>query len=90
MTYESRRSCNCCRLAQCFRVGMNKSLIRSEADRDARKQLVEHNRKQRRQLKVLESLGLVCMKYSTKIFENLNRKLKNQLLKPLYVIIFVK
>ncbi|CAF0973277.1 unnamed protein product [Adineta steineri] len=47
ITYKSRRLCNCCRLAKCFRVGMQKSLIRSEAEREARKQLVEQNRKKR-------------------------------------------
>jgi len=55
--------CNCCRLAKCFRVGMQRSLIRTEAERNARKQLVERNREQRRQLKMLESFGLVCKKY---------------------------
>ncbi len=66
MTYESRRICNCCRLAKCFRVGMNKSLIRTEAEREARKQLVERNREQRKQLKMLQSLGLVCYKNHSK------------------------
>ncbi len=63
MTYESRRICNCCRLAKCFRVGMQKSLIRTDAERDARKRLVERNREQRRHLKILDSLGLVRTKY---------------------------
>ncbi|CAF1302112.1 unnamed protein product [Rotaria sordida] len=47
VTYKSRRFCNCCRLAKCFRVGMQKSLIRSEAEREARKQLIEQNRRKR-------------------------------------------
>jgi hypothetical protein len=55
--------CNCCRLAKCFRVGMQKSLIRTDAERNARKQLVERNREQRRQLKMLESFDLVCKQY---------------------------
>jgi hypothetical protein len=63
VTYESRRICNCCRLAKCFRVGMQKSLIRTDAERDARKRLVERNREQRRHLKILDSLGLVRTKY---------------------------
>ncbi len=59
MTYESRRICNCCRLAKCFRVGMDKSLIQTEAEREERKQLVQHNREKRKQLKILQSLDLV-------------------------------
>mgnify|MGYP002378060773 CR=1 FL=1 len=47
VNYKSRRFCNCCRLAKCFRVGMQKTLIRSEAERQARKQLVEQNRQKR-------------------------------------------
>jgi hypothetical protein len=45
---------------------MNKSLIRTEAEREARKQLVERNREQRKQLKMLQSLGLVCYKNHSK------------------------
>jgi hypothetical protein len=59
VTYESRRICNCCRLAKCFRVGMDKSLIQTEAEREERKQLVQHNREKRKQLKILQSLDLV-------------------------------
>jgi len=42
---------------------MQKSLIRTDAERDARKRLVERNREQRRHLKILDSLGLVRTKY---------------------------
>lgn len=47
MTYKYRRSCNCCRLAKCFRVGMKKSLILSDVEREARNKLVEANRLKR-------------------------------------------
>lgn len=47
MTYKYRRSCNCCRLAKCFRVGMKKSLILSDLEREARNKLVEANRLKR-------------------------------------------
>ncbi len=47
MTYKYRRSCNCCRLAKCFRVGMKKSLILSDQERQARNKLVETNRLKR-------------------------------------------
>ena len=47
MTYKYRRSCNCCRLAKCFRVGMKKSLILSDEEREARNKLVEANRLKR-------------------------------------------
>lgn len=59
VTYKSRRFCNCCRLAKCFRVGMQKSLIRSEAEREARKQLIEQNRRKRIQSLAKKSVALV-------------------------------
>ena len=49
MTFQSRRMCNCCRLAKCFRVGMKKALIRSEEEREARRILIIRNRQQRSQ-----------------------------------------
>ena len=49
VTYESRRICGCCRLAKCFRVGMKRSLILSDAEREARKELVHRNRLKRAQ-----------------------------------------
>ncbi|CAF4875175.1 unnamed protein product [Rotaria sp. Silwood1] len=58
VTYESRRICNCCRLAKCFRVGMQKSLILSDAQRLARKELVQQNRLKRGQSKA-QNLSLV-------------------------------
>ena len=59
MTYKSRRFCNCCRLAKCFRVGMQKSLIRSEAERESRKQLVAQNRQKRVRYPIIQDLDLV-------------------------------
>ena len=47
ITYGNRRLCNCCRLAKCFRVGMKKSLILSDEERQARNKLVEINRLKR-------------------------------------------
>jgi hypothetical protein len=38
---------------------MDKSLIQTEAEREERKQLVQHNREKRKQLKILQSLDLV-------------------------------
>jgi len=61
VTYESRRICNCCRLAKCFRVGMQKSLIRTETEREERRQLIEVNREKRRQITMLHNLGFVCI-----------------------------
>ncbi len=49
ITFQSRRMCNCCRLAKCFRVGMQKSLILSDAEKEARKDVVQQNRKKRAQ-----------------------------------------
>ncbi len=49
MTWEFRRMCNCCRLAKCFRVGMQKSLILSDAEKEARKDVVRQNREKRAQ-----------------------------------------
>ncbi|UJR27414.1 hypothetical protein I4U23_008704 [Adineta vaga] len=42
-----RRICNCCRLAKCFRVGMKRELILSEAGKQARKERLEQNRRER-------------------------------------------
>ncbi|CAF0894733.1 unnamed protein product [Rotaria sordida] len=58
VTYESRRICNCCRLAKCFRVGMQKSLILSDAERLARKELVQKNRQKRGQL-MMQNLSII-------------------------------
>ncbi len=41
--------CNCCRLAKCFRVGMQKSLILSKAEKEGRKDVVQQNREKRAQ-----------------------------------------
>ena len=50
MTHTYRRLCNCCRLAKCFRVGMQKELILSEAAKEARRQSAVENRKKRKQI----------------------------------------
>ncbi|UJR27415.1 hypothetical protein I4U23_008705 [Adineta vaga] len=47
VTFEHRRMCNCCRLAKCFRVGMQKSLILSDAEKQARRILILQNRLKR-------------------------------------------
>ncbi|CAF5194484.1 unnamed protein product, partial [Rotaria magnacalcarata] len=47
ITCDSRRMCNCCRLAKCFRVGMQKSLILSDAEKLARRELIQKNRQKR-------------------------------------------
>ncbi|CAF2734133.1 unnamed protein product [Rotaria sp. Silwood2] len=47
ITHTYRRLCNCCRLAKCFRVGMQKDLILSEAAKEARRQTVTQNRQKR-------------------------------------------
>jgi hypothetical protein len=50
ITSEYRRMCNCCRLAKCFRVGMQKSMILSASEKEARKDLIQQNREKRAQL----------------------------------------
>ncbi|CAF0809784.1 unnamed protein product [Adineta steineri] len=47
VSYKHGRLCNCCRLAKCFRVGMKKSMILSDEEREARNKLVEMNRLKR-------------------------------------------
>ncbi|CAF0874449.1 unnamed protein product [Adineta steineri] len=56
VTYKRRRSCNCCRLAKCFRVGMDKSLILSDEEREARNKLVEMNRLKRGKIPKLQCI----------------------------------
>ncbi|CAF3666549.1 unnamed protein product [Rotaria socialis] len=47
ITYKYRRSCNCCRLAKCFRVGMKKSFILTDEERESRNKVVAENRLKR-------------------------------------------
>ncbi|UJR30113.1 hypothetical protein I4U23_017654 [Adineta vaga] len=47
VTSDTRRQCNCCRLAKCFRVGMNPKAIRTDDQRQERLQLIEYNRQKR-------------------------------------------
>ncbi|CAF3340775.1 unnamed protein product [Rotaria sp. Silwood1] len=57
ITYKYRRSCNCCRLAKCFRVGMKKSFILTDEQREARNKLVAVNRLKRGRLPKPENLA---------------------------------
>ena len=61
MTYASRRICNCCRLTKCFRVGMEKSLIRTKAEKEAWKDIVQQNRDKRAQLAMSQKSHSVRM-----------------------------
>ena len=61
ITYKYRRSCNCCRLAKCFRVGMKKSLILSTEEREARNRIVKRNRLERGIIPKIKSVKWVCM-----------------------------
>lgn len=45
---------------------MQKSLIRTEAEREERRQLIEVNREKRQQLTMLQNLGFVCTEKKTK------------------------
>ncbi len=62
ITYKYRRSCNCCRLAKCFRVGMKKSLILSDEEREARNKLVQENRLKRGKVTKRLCDDWVCIK----------------------------
>ncbi len=62
--------CNCCRLAKCFRVGMQKSLILSEAEKEGRKDVVQQNREKRAQSAKKVKLILVRMIYFPKEISN--------------------
>jgi hypothetical protein len=72
VTRQSRRMCNCCRLAKCFRVGMQKSLILSDAEREARQDMVRQSREKRAQLvkkvKFMFSKGRIY--FTARIFMN--------------------
>ncbi|CAF5107716.1 unnamed protein product [Rotaria sp. Silwood1] len=61
ITHTYRRLCNCCRLAKCFRVGMQKDLILSEAAKEARRQTVAQNRQKRELALQTKCLDLVSM-----------------------------
>ncbi|CAF3638734.1 unnamed protein product [Adineta steineri] len=70
ITSDTRRSCNCCRLAKCFRVGMDKKCIRTDDERLERNQLIEYNRQKRAETK--EPIYLVnLLKYSHKPYSSL-------------------
>jgi hypothetical protein len=58
---QYRRVCNCCRLAKCFRVGMQKSMILSDAEKQARKDLVQQNRKKRVHAVIAQNSRAVCI-----------------------------
>ncbi|CAF0825407.1 unnamed protein product [Rotaria sp. Silwood1] len=60
VTYKYRRSCNCCRLAKCFRVGMKKSFILTNEEREARNKLVATNRLKRGKIPKLQCIPWVC------------------------------
>ncbi|CAF4694194.1 unnamed protein product, partial [Rotaria sp. Silwood2] len=62
ITYKYRRSCNCCRLAKCFRIGMKKSSILSDEKREARNALVAINRLKRSRMPKPEWFIWVCIK----------------------------
>jgi len=59
VTHITRHMCKCCRLAKCFRVGMQKSLIRTAEENEARKEIVQQNRQKLRQLSNIQTLSLV-------------------------------
>ncbi|CAF0866080.1 unnamed protein product [Rotaria sordida] len=59
ITHTYRRLCNCCRLAKCFRVGMQKDLILTEAAKEARRQTVAQNRQKREQETKTKCLDLI-------------------------------
>jgi hypothetical protein len=58
-----RRVCNCCRLAKCFRVGMQKSLILSDGEKQARKDLIQQNRQKNVHAVMTQNSNSVCMIY---------------------------
>lgn len=49
--YLQIRRCSSCRLRRCFEMGMREELVRSEAENERHKQLVDINRKRREMLK---------------------------------------
>ena len=55
--------CNCCRLAKCFRVGMRKELILTDAEKEARRQGVTSHRKRRKIIPKKEITDLVSEKF---------------------------
>ncbi|CAF1414976.1 unnamed protein product [Rotaria sp. Silwood1] len=58
ITNDTRRQCNCCRLAKCFRVGMDRKAIRSDDQRLERIRLIEFNRQKRTEKKYSDKKAL--------------------------------
>ena len=49
--YLQIRRCSSCRLRRCFEVGMKEELVRTDAENQRHRELVEINRKRREELK---------------------------------------
>ena len=49
--YLQIRRCSSCRLIRCFEVGMKEELVRTEAENEKHKKLVDTNRKRREMLR---------------------------------------
>ena len=49
--YLQIRRCSSCRLRRCFQMGMKEELVRTEAENERHRQLVDINRKRRELLK---------------------------------------
>ena len=68
MTSDTRRQCNCCRLAKCFRVGMDRKAIRTEDQRLERIRLIEYNRQQRAERKLHDVKALQIVNKQPSVF----------------------
>ncbi|CAG2162065.1 unnamed protein product, partial [Oppiella nova] len=52
----TRKLCTKCRLNKCFAVGMRREFIQSHEEREERRQLVDENRRKRKQLNISQNL----------------------------------
>ncbi len=68
MTSDTRRQCNCCRLAKCFRVGMDRKSIRSEDQRLERLRLIEYNRRKREEKRNEDAKALTIINKQLMVF----------------------
>ncbi|CAF1396622.1 unnamed protein product [Adineta ricciae] len=69
ITSTTRQLCNCCRLAKCFRMGMNRNAIRTEDENRERTRLIVQNRQKRAEDKqIIRPVNLLQHSHQTFLY----------------------